>query len=126
MTAAGDAPWVVVYDGECSVCTRTVNRIRDLDRDSRIELVPFQAAGVPERFPVLAREDFERSIQLVGPDQRYEGAAAVERILSLLPGVSPLVWLFRIPLARPIAERIYRLFARNRHRFGCGEHCPIA
>ena len=119
------AAWVIVYDGPCTVCTRTVNRIRDLDRNSRFELVPYQNAGVPERFPEITREEFETSVQLIGPDARYEGAAAVEKILALLPRARALAWVFRIPLVRPIAERFYRWFARNRHHFGCGDHCPV-
>lgn len=125
MTAAGDAPWVVIYDGACAVCTRTVNRLREWDRDARFEMVPYQADGVRERFPEITAEEFERSVQLIGPEGRFQGAAAVERILALVPRGRPLAWLFRIPLVRPIAERVYRLFARNRHRFGCGEHCAV-
>lgn len=125
MTAAGDAPWVVVYDGECTVCTRTVNTLRDWDRDARFELVPYQAEGVPERFPDISAADFERSVQLIGPEGRFQGAAAVEKILALVPRARPASWLFRIPLVRPIAEWFYRWFARHRRRFGCGDHCPI-
>jgi predicted DCC family thiol-disulfide oxidoreductase YuxK len=32
-------------------------------------------------------------------------------------------WVFKLPYARPLAERFYRWFARNRYRLGCGEHC---
>ena len=125
MTAAGDAPWVVVYDGTCTVCTRTVNRLREWDRDARFELVAYQSPGVRARFPEISEAEFERSVQLIGPDGRYEGAAAVERILELVPRTRPASWLFRVPLVRPVAEAVYRWFARHRHRFGCGDHCPI-
>jgi predicted DCC family thiol-disulfide oxidoreductase YuxK len=33
--------------------------------------------------------------------------------------------VFSIPFARPLAERFYRWFARNRYRLGCGEHCSF-
>jgi predicted DCC family thiol-disulfide oxidoreductase YuxK len=26
---------------------------------------------------------------------------------------------------RPLAEKFYRWFARNRYRLGCGEHCQL-
>lgn len=123
---AGSAPWTVVYDGECTVCTRTVNTLRDWDRDALFELVAYQTEGVPERFPSITRQQFEEAVQLVGPDGgRWEGAAAVEKIFELVPRLNPLAWLFRLPLARPIARRAYRLFSRHRGRFGCGDHCPI-
>ena len=127
MTGAGAAPYVVVYDGECGVCTRMVNVIRDRDRDGRFELVPHQAPGVMARFPAIPRADFEAAVQLIGPEgERWDGAGAVERILELLPRARLLAWLFRLPLARPMARRVYRWFARHRHRFGCGDHCPPA
>ena len=120
------APWTVVYDGECQVCIRSVNLLRDWDRHGRFEMVAYQSEGVPERFPEISQREFEESVQLIGPDrERWEGAAAVEKILELVPRGRPLRWLFRIPFARPIARRVYRLFARNRDRFGCGDHCPV-
>lgn len=123
---AGSAPWTLVYDGECRVCIRTVNVLRDRDRDGLFEMVAFQSAGVPERFPDITRAEFEESVQLIGPDGgRWEGADAIEQIFTLVPRARPLAWLFRIPLARPIARWAYRLFARNRHKLGCGDHCPI-
>ncbi|HUG40636.1 MAG TPA: DUF393 domain-containing protein [Longimicrobiales bacterium] len=125
MSAAGDAPWVVVYDGTCNVCIRSVNRLRDWDRDARFELVAYQNEGVRARFPEITEAEFERSVQLIGPEGRFQGAGAVEKILELVPRGRPLAWLFRIPLVRPIAERVYRWFARHRRHFGCGAHCPI-
>lgn len=125
MTAGGDAPWVVVYDGTCSFCIRTVNKLREWDRDARFELVAYQNEGVRARFPEIGDEEFERAVQLIGPEGRYQGAAAVEKILTLVPRARPLSWVFRIPLLRPVAERVYHWVSRNRHRFGCGEHCPI-
>ena len=120
------APWVLVYDGECAVCIRTVNALRDRDRDGRFEMVAYQGRGVTERFPAISDAEFRASVQLIGPEgRRWQGADAIEQIFTLVPGARPLAWLFRIPLARPIARRLYRLFARNRHRFGCGDHCPI-
>lgn len=123
---SGAAPWTLVYDGECRVCTRMVNVLRDRDRDGLFEMVAYQARGVPERFPDISGAEFRESVQLIGPDgRRWQGAAAIEQIFTLVPRARPLAWLFRIPFARPIARLAYRLFARNRHKLGCGDHCPI-
>lgn len=126
MTGAGDAPYTVVYDGECRVCIRSVNALRGWDRAARLELVAYQSEGVTERFPSISEREFRESVQLIGPDgSRWEGAAAVEKIFELVPRARPLSWLFRVPFARPIARLLYRVFARHRDRFGCGEHCPV-
>lgn len=126
MTGTGSAPWTVIYDGECDVCIRSVNTLRDWDRYGRFEMIAYQSEGVTDRFPDITEREFHESVQLVGPDSgRWEGADAVEKILSLTPRARPISWLFRIPFARPVARVLYRLFSRNRSRFGCGDHCPI-
>jgi len=122
-----DRPYTVIYDGTCRICSRSMGRLRRWDRGDRLEIVPSQAPGVRERFPEIPEEAFERSWQLIGPEgRRWEGAAALEELLRLLPRGRWFSWVFRIPLVRSVAERLYRTFARNRHRFGCGEHCPIS
>jgi predicted DCC family thiol-disulfide oxidoreductase YuxK len=64
------------------------------------------------------------SVQLIGPGgQTWQGAAAVERILDVMPRGRWLTWVFSIPYVRVFAEWFYRWFARNRYRLGCGEHC---
>ncbi len=123
----GSSPWTVVYDGQCRVCIRSVSLLDDWDRHGRFERVAFQSAGVPERFPDIAPEEFRAAVQLIGPrGERFEGADAVEKILQLIPRTRPLAWLFRVPLVRPLARRVYRIIARNRGLFACDDHCGIA
>ena len=51
------------------------------------------------------------------------GAAAIEQLLTILPRGRPISWIFKIPFVRVVAEKLYRWFARNRYKLGCGEHC---
>jgi predicted DCC family thiol-disulfide oxidoreductase YuxK len=117
-------PYTVVYDGLCKVCGRIVKLLRKWDTRGLIDIVPSQQPGVAARFPWIPARAYRDSVQLVGPDgHTWQGAAAVEHILDLLPHGPLLTWVFSIPFARPLAERFYRWFARNRYRLGCGEHC---
>jgi predicted DCC family thiol-disulfide oxidoreductase YuxK len=123
---ASDVRHTLLFDGACPMCMRWMTRVRQWDRDGAFEFLPLQDPSVPERFPELDREDLEREIHLVAPDgETTAGAAAVERIIKLLPGGTIAGLLFHVPFARPIAERIYRWVAENRTRLGCGEHCGI-
>lgn len=126
MSASAGGTWTVVYDGECRICTRSVNILRDWDRHARFELLAYQGTGVQQRFDTITADEFESSVQLIGPDGgRWEGADAVEKILELVPRTRLFAWLFRIPLVRPIARYAYRFIARHRRFFGCGDHCPV-
>jgi predicted DCC family thiol-disulfide oxidoreductase YuxK len=117
-------PFTVVYDGACRVCQRLVKLLTKWDRHHQIEIVPSQAPGVRARFPWIPDRAYAESVQLIGPGGRtWQGAAALEHILDALPKGKLISWVFSIPFVRPLAERFYRWFARNRYRLGCGEHC---
>ena len=76
------------------------------------------------RFPWSPREAYGKAIQLVGPGgATFQGAAAIEQLLGILPRGRLIAWVFHIPGIRVLADRIYRWVARNRYRMGCGEHC---
>jgi predicted DCC family thiol-disulfide oxidoreductase YuxK len=117
-------PYTLVYDGACRVCGRLVVLLERWDRDEAIEIVPSQNTSVHARFPWIPAEAYAESVQLVGPSGRtWQGAAAIEELLRVLPRGELLGWVFRIPFVDAVADRFYRWFARNRYRFGCGEHC---
>jgi predicted DCC family thiol-disulfide oxidoreductase YuxK len=117
-------PYTLVYDGQCRICNPLADVVRRWDRKQRIEVVPSQARGLMARFPWIPREAYGKAIQLVGPGgATWQGAAAIEHLLGILPRGRLLSWLFHIPGVRVLADRIYRWVARNRYRMGCGEHC---
>jgi predicted DCC family thiol-disulfide oxidoreductase YuxK len=109
----------------CRVCNRIANVLRRWDRRREIDVVPSQTDGVMARFPWIPARAFAEAMQLVGPGgETWQGAAAIEKLLDILPRGGWIAWIFRIPFARAVADRCYRWFARNRYHLGCGEHCP--
>ena len=116
--------YTLVFDGMCRVCTRLANVLRKWDTHRAIEVVPSQANGVMARFPWIPARAFSEAIQLVGPGgDTWQGAAAIEKLLDILPRGRWIAWIFRIPYVRVLADRFYRWFARNRYHLGCGDHC---
>ena len=55
----------------------------------------------------------------------WQAAAALEELTKTLPKGRLISWSFKIPFVRPLVDRFYRWFARNRYKFGCGEHCAV-
>jgi predicted DCC family thiol-disulfide oxidoreductase YuxK len=118
--------FTLVFDGNCNVCTRSVNRLRKWDRSGVVEMLPSQAADVATRFPWIPADAYADAMQLVAADgTTWQGAAAIEKLLDLVPKGRRISWIFRLPFARPLADRLYRWFARNRYRLGCGAHCQV-
>jgi len=119
-------PYTCVYDGMCNVCTRISHVLEKWDRHRQIEIVPSQASGVMARFPWIPAHAYVEALQLIGPEgQTWSGAAAIEKLLDILPKGKLIAWIFRIPFVRPLANRFYNWFARNRYKLGCGEHCQL-
>ena len=117
-------PYTVVWDGTCKTCQKLVHLLERWDSRDELELVPSQNTSVLTRFPWIPAEAYAEAVQLVGPGGRtWQGAAAIEQLLRVLPHGGWLAWVFDLPFVGPLLDRFYRWFARNRYRFGCGEHC---
>jgi predicted DCC family thiol-disulfide oxidoreductase YuxK len=124
LTGESARDYTVVYDGGCNICTTMVAVLERRDRDNKLEIVPSSAEGVAHRFPWIAPDAYAESLQVIrnADNRTWQGAAAVEQLLDVLPKGRFVSWIFSIPFARPIAERLYRTFAKNRYRMGCKLH----
>jgi len=120
----GQREYTAVYDGSCNVCGRIVSVLERRDRDRRLEIVPSRDAAVAERFPWISPAAYAESLQVIrtADNRTWQGAAAVEQLLDVLPKGRFISWIFSIPFGRPLAEKLYRAFARNRYRLGCRLH----
>ena len=98
-----------------------------LDNRHDFEAVPSEQPSVLERFPWIPPGAYAKSLQLVrqSDGRTWQGASAVEEILSRLRAGRWVSWLFSIPFGRRVADRLYRWFADHRHELGCGDHCPV-
>ncbi|MCM3921188.1 DUF393 domain-containing protein [Frankia sp. AiPs1] len=109
----GPARPLVVYDGDCAFCTRSVAVIRARIRPD-VDFQPWQALDLAA--VGLTRRQVDRAVQWVGIDGgRAAGAKAFARMLSRagrpwrlagrVMGVPPVSWF---------AAAVYRLIANNR------------
>jgi predicted DCC family thiol-disulfide oxidoreductase YuxK len=108
---------VLIYDGDCEFCRRSVVRLRHMTGD-RVDTRPFQE--VAKQFPNISLEQFQASVQLVQPDGSvYVGAEAVFRTLASNPNHGWPLWMYlEIPGVARMTEFLYRLVARNRNACG--------
>ena len=127
--AIGDSGcrYTVIYDGDCKVCDRMVKLLDGWDRDDELEIIPSQAPGVRARFPWIPPRAYVESVQVIrtSDGQTWQAAQALEELLKVLPKGRAVSWLFNVPFARPLADKFYGWFARNRYRVGCGDHCAV-
>lgn len=115
---------VLLYDGDCALCTRAVSRLRRWTAPGAVEFVSFRSSGVLDRFPRVSAAACEQAMQLILPDGRViSGAEGGFRILATRWWLRPLLWVYLVPGVRQTIDAAYRVIARNRLRFGRAGAC---
>ncbi|MCI0686056.1 MAG: DUF393 domain-containing protein [Sporichthyaceae bacterium] len=109
---------VLVYDGDCGFCTRSVRLVERMP--TRCEIVAWQFADLDALGATRERAEYE--VLWVATDGRvYGGADAVAMLLRDCGGPYVLLGvLIRLPLLRSVARWLYRLVADNRYRLPGG------
>jgi predicted DCC family thiol-disulfide oxidoreductase YuxK len=115
---------IVVFDGVCVFCSRSVKFILDRDPGQRYQFAPMQSASgraLLERHGLDPEDPI--SMLLVDGRRAWKDSDAVLRIATRLGGAWRLAAVLRL-VPRFLRDRLYRYFARNRYRwFGRRETC---
>ncbi len=114
MATTNHEPLLVIYDGDCGVCSATIQWLRERDRHGSLE---FQSneAPLPEG---VSREETEQTVVVLDRTQHLHltRGAAASRVLRELPHWALLGRLMNLPGLSWVVDRFYVRFARNRHR----------
>jgi predicted DCC family thiol-disulfide oxidoreductase YuxK len=110
---------LVLFDGGCPMCRRTVRRLHRLDWLNRLTFADATDAERRERFaPGLSEEEVMREMWVIEPNRRYGGFEALLRIARAVPLMWPLLFVGMLPGIRQIGRAIYKQIAANRKRQG--------
>jgi predicted DCC family thiol-disulfide oxidoreductase YuxK len=116
---------LIVYDGVCVLCSRTIRFIATHDRAANFRFVPLQSPfgrQLADRVGI-SLDDPESFVAILGGTATFRSDAALG-ILARLPGFAWTRVLRVIP--RPLRDNIYNLIARNRYRwFGRYDQCRL-
>jgi predicted DCC family thiol-disulfide oxidoreductase YuxK len=117
---------VLLYDGVCGFCNKSVQMILDRDKRGDMRFAPLQSdygKRVISRHPELEKIDsvvFVEHQPGTGVERVFIRSDAALRVADYLGGAWKLLLVFRI-IPRPIRDFFYDLFARYRYRF-FGKH----
>ena len=127
-------PDVVIYDGDCGICTRVKEIAESLDWLGTMRWLPSYSEEAVSYG--IRRENLERAVYLVTGSRTASGFAAVQGMLLRMPVTyfvaafivakkpwTALLFAFLLsPLADPLGQPAYELVARNRYRIA-GSTC---
>ena len=125
---SGDAP-VLLYDGVCGFCNKSVQLILDHDRRREMRFAALQSgygAAVVERHPELRDVDSVVYVEPApGGERVHVRSDAALKVAAYLGGFWK-VFLAAKVMPRPLRDYFYDLFARNRYRlFGKYDTCLL-
>ncbi|NUR63206.1 MAG: DUF393 domain-containing protein [Catenulispora sp.] len=109
---------VLMYDGDCGFCQRSVNVLKRLPVD--IDVTAYQFADLELYGTTEERASYE--VLWVDRSGRVHGGAqAIARLLISAGGIYAVAgWLMRTPPLRWLAAGVYRVIANNRHKMPGG------
>jgi predicted DCC family thiol-disulfide oxidoreductase YuxK len=106
----------VYYDGLCPLCVREMNKIKELDSNNQLDLQDINATDFSERFPHIDPVKADRILHGELPDGRVILGLDVTCLAWKIVGKGHWFGFMRWPLIGPVADQMYLLFARHRHR----------
>jgi predicted DCC family thiol-disulfide oxidoreductase YuxK len=117
---------IILFDGVCNFCNRTVNIILKHDQDAHFQFAPSQStAGINLLQQFKLDQKAGASVILIDNDKVYTKTDAVIQIATHLKGW-PRLFSFIKFIPRPIRDFAYDLVAKNRYTlFGKMETCRI-
>jgi len=117
---------ILLYDGVCGLCNRTVRRLIRADRDNVLTFAPLQgetAAQLRELHDNIP-SDIDTVVFIEGGKAYLRSRAFIRIARHLRYPAKALSWLWIVPW--PLSDLGYRLVAKNRYRvWGRSETCEI-
>ena len=117
---------VILFDGVCNLCNRSVQFIINRDPSGIFRFAPLQSEtgkNLLSKFD-LPNDKFD-SIILVENNEYYLRSTAALKILQRLGALWKIVYVFML-VPRPVRDYIYDIVARNRYKwYGKRAQCMI-
>ena len=116
------AELTVLFDGECEICKGYSKKLRKLDKNDKLALVPLQAPEVRDRYPDLKLSDLREAIHVVNAEgEVFKGAEAFREMGRVIKSRTPLARAIRaytrathLPGVLPVSDKLYLAFSKRR------------
>ena len=116
---------IVLFDGVCNFCDRTVRFILDNDHNQHFQFASQQSDTGQQLLKQFNAPNDNSTIVLIENDKVYTQSTAILRIIRKLKSPWSCLYGF-ILVPRPLREVAYRLFTRRRYQwFGIKDVCEI-
>ncbi|GFE68237.1 thiol-disulfide oxidoreductase DCC family protein [Chroococcus sp. FPU101] len=112
--------YCVIYDGQCNLCVTFTQVLETFDQGNLFQYVPMQDEQTLKQFGITA-EDCQMGIILIDsqhPDSRWQGSAAAEEIVRLLPMGALFLTAYRsLPGMKLLGDATYEQVRDHRYEW---------
>ena len=115
---------IVLYDGSCGLCTRSMTILMSLDCLRRLRLINFRDSALRKQYaPDITEKNLDRAMHIRLPNGKiFTGFDAFKMLAKHLPALWISIPFLSLPFIGTIGRRIYARIAKRRLR--CTEgHC---
>lgn len=107
---------LLIFDGDCGICTATSEYIKKKDKHKNIEVKPYQILDLESIHPELNDLKASKSVFFVDENNEiYNRSRAIFETLKRLPGLfKALGYLLCNKLFTTISDPLYNLVAKKR------------
>ena len=125
-TSRMDAKQIIIFDGVCNLCTRSVKFIIKHDPAARFQFTAFQTkAGMKVLNQYGVKPKNVDTLLFIKGQRLFARSDAVLEIAKELEGPWKLLVVFKV-LPKKIRDWLYALLAKNRYNiFGKQDHCLV-
>lgn len=115
---------LILFDSECLVCNRAIQLITSYDKDKRFLFASLHHPVIEQTFPKEASIKNTLILLESGGKKRIKSSAVFE-IAKHLTFPFNILSVFRV-IPRFITDKLYTIFARNRHKIAANQTCSLA
>ncbi|WP_404344174.1 thiol-disulfide oxidoreductase DCC family protein [Pseudoalteromonas mariniglutinosa] len=105
---------IIFYDAKCALCNKEMQHLKQADKQARIQLEDLNAADFAARYPEI--DSAYAMAILHGKNEQGELIYGLDVTILAWQTVGKYRWLkiLQLPVLKPIANWVYRLFAKFR------------
>ena len=117
---------IILYDGACGLCRRSIFMLQLMDVLNRIKPVDFRDGILRSKHaPDLSESDLDRAMHIKTPQGKfYKGFDAFRKLSWHMPSLKLLTPLLYLPGVAPVGRMIYAKIAVSRNKCAHGA-CKI-
>ena len=104
----------IFYDGQCPLCIKEMEYLKRCDKNNLIGLVDIHQNKLMEKYPDIKFDDAMQILHAKYQNKIIKGLEVTYIAWSIVGKefwVTPLKW----PIIKPISNKLYLVFARNRY-----------